>query len=414
MPKPFQVRERAYKPTLLCGETYRFEGDKRIVVRPSGEQKESWKGTQVTGSEGHSYLPKQGRFEGGGPFYTVKMINHPGVTNYHLGPSSNSRYYDGPMYTPFKALTNVSRKTAEGHLPNSSDLDIAGTKAIAACAPLNPAASLSTGLAEALREGLPSLPGIQAWEKKASILKSVGSEFLNYEFGIAPLVREVKEVSSSIRERAKLMEQLAIDSGKDIRRSYAFPISKTYSETSYAAEYPEEPGVLQSTWHVTGGTAPVLTAITTTVKRVWFSGCFRYALPSTSSSWSRMMRTKEQAEQLLGTDPISPEVLWALTPWSWAVDWFSDASDVLHNLTLFKEDGLVMLYGYIMEHNSVKTVYTLNKSGLVGSPPPPPPSYTLVESKVRRPANPFGFGLSWEDLSPSQIAIAAAVGVSLL
>jgi hypothetical protein len=39
--------------------------------------------------------------------------------------------------------------------------------------------------------------------------------------------------------------------------------------------------------------------------------------------------------------------------------------------------------------------------------------YESVE-KSRSPANPFGFGIGWEDLSPTQLAITAAIGITRL
>jgi len=51
------------------------------------------------------------------------------------------------------------------------------------------------------------------------------------------------------------------------------------------------------------------------------------------------------------------------------------------------------------------------ETGMTG--PVTVPTLTLVaETKVRRPANPFGFGITWGGLSPFQLSIAAALGLS--
>jgi hypothetical protein len=121
-----------------------------------------------------------------------------------------------------------------------------------------------------------------------------------------------------------------------------------------------------------------------------------------------------EAGHLYGTT-ITPDVLWELTPWSWAVDWFTNAGDVINNVTNFSQFGLIMQYGYMMETYSTKILNTLDRSGLLGHEDQvPPPSSATIVSKVRREANPFGFGLSNSSLSLEQIAIAAAVGITLL
>jgi hypothetical protein len=111
---------------------------------------------------------------------------------------------------------------------------------------------------------------------------------------------------------------------------------------------------------------------------------------------------------------ITPEVLWNIAPWSWAVDWFTNAGDVLANTSDFGDQGLVMKYGYIMEHSFVRDVYFYE--GSFGSPLGGsikiPPLALVSETKLRRKANPFGFGITWDGLNPFQLSIAAALGLS--
>jgi len=80
----------------------------------------------------------------------------------------------------------------------------------------------------------------------------------------------------------------------------------------------------------------------------WFEGCFTYGLPSSSDNWRKALGFGSDADQLFGI-ALSPSILWELTPWSWAVDWFSNAGQVINNVTNFGLAGLVLRYGYIME-----------------------------------------------------------------
>jgi len=124
-----------------------------------------------------------------------------------------------------------------------------------------------------------------------------------------------------------------------------------------------------------------------------------------------MDRHALEAKKLLGLT-LTPDTLWNAAPWSWAVDWFSNTGDVISNVTDSVTDGLVMRYGYIMEHSIVKNIYSLTKPGTL-NPDVRVPSITLVvETKKRRRANPFGFGLSWGSLSLRQQAIALALGLT--
>jgi hypothetical protein len=73
-----------------------------------------------------------------------------------------------------------------------------------------------------------------------------------------------------------------------------------------------------------------------------------------------------------------------------------------------------MQYGYIMEETSIVDTYSMPATGLLGvTGTVPPVTYEYVV-KRRREANPFGFGIGWEGLSPTQLAITAALGITRL
>lgn len=121
---------------------------------------------------------------------------------------------------------------------------------------------------------------------------------------------------------------------------------------------------------------------------------------------------RAEANKLLGTR-LTPEVLWNLAPWSWAADWITNTGDVLHNISMFAQDGLVLRYGYVMEETIIERTWTLHGVGFKSSPGPYNFSSTLREiHKVRRKATPFGFGVSEEAFTPRQYSILAALGMS--
>jgi len=123
-----------------------------------------------------------------------------------------------------------------------------------------------------------------------------------------------------------------------------------------------------------------------------------------------MARYARYADKLLGISP-TPDALWNLAPWSWAIDWFSNTGDVVSNISDWATDGLVMQYGYQMVHTITRDNYVPLGSDLIDGSFSRP--FTMVvETKQRRKANPFGFSLSWNGLSPVQQAIALAIGLT--
>jgi hypothetical protein len=377
-------------------------------------------GRQTTVSESHRYDYKHGHFDGGGPFYTDKVeygIN-PRTVRLKEGGNSHEWYYTGPVYCPFPSAAEYTALAVDSKFParseiNFDDLDEDGATAISLCSPVNPVATLSQGFAEGIREGVPSIPGIQTWKRRTSIAKAAGSEFLNTEFGWIPLVGEISQTRDAVRNHRDILAQYHRDEGRNVRRSFEFPIEKsggTVVGTGHAT-FPTEGNAFSTAIGV-----PLSERVLTleTSVRKWFSGSFTYGLPYQSDSWTRAMRAGSDADKLYGI-ALTPNVVWELTPWSWAIDWFTNAGDVITNFTNFELAGQIMRYGYMMEEKSTRITASLKTCALKGAESTSgSSSWVEHRSKVRRPANPFGFGLTGADLSPTQVLIAAAVGISLL
>lgn len=373
-------------------------------------------GAQYTESVGHRRNPKNGNYEEGGPFLSVKV-------EYDV-PSVSGRCTSGTLGKPgFTELAgqfyilppgSPSNKSLQKptSVPRSSDsaLDKMGATMIAQVAPTNSTSELSTALGEILKERrLPSIPGVTTWKKRAEIVRAAGSEYLNYQFGWKPLVKDVKDLGSSARFARTIAQHHAEGAGKSNRREFHFPIEK--SSTLDIVE-PEALPRCGGGMMAPEGTAGVRVVSTESETRRWFVGAFTYPSPDQIDSWKRMIGHGTEADKLFGI-ALDPDVLWELAPWSWAVDWVSNTGDVIHNLSEMALNGLVMRYGYVMEETKTITTARIIESRLkpafLNSVPA---SRRIATSKCRRPANPFGFGLTWEGLSPTQLAIAAACGIT--
>lgn len=87
--------------------------------------------------------------------------------------------------------------------------------------------------------------------------------------------------------------------------------------------------------------------------------------------------------------------------------------DVMNNISLFTNDGLVMRYGYVMEHRRVENHYRLYGIRLAGMQEDLRLEQKFGrETKARVRASPFGFGLSFDGFTPRQMAILAALGIT--
>jgi hypothetical protein len=388
----------------------------------------TWTETQVTESENHPTWKSRKRGDPGdigGDFYTQKKsvsIETPQVLvweRYNAAPIGSPpiwvrehRY--GPLLA-FNPYTGIIYPSASSS--SDSALSAWGAKAIAQCKPTNSVADLSTFLGEVVREGVPKLIGASLWKDKAKAgRKMPAEEFLNYQFGWKPIANEISATALAIWRAETTMRQFQRDSGKNVRRRFEFPSEYTRSVDTVWDQVPAtdlgySSGRLYKPVPHTGRVVRTREVF----RRRWFSGQFTYHLPSSGNTYDSMARSALMAKKTLGLS-LTPDTVWNLAPWSWAVDWFTNAGDVISNLTDWAVYGLCLRYGYIMEHTIARDTYTYvggsKGAGFKRTEYLPPPIILEVETKIRRKANPFGFGLTWNGLSPIQLAIAAALGIT--
>lgn len=389
-------------------------------------------GSQVTGSEGHPWKSrKRGSLSDvGGNFSTVKQYAIPKPANIVVKGTSGSPLSGSYTVSTYRGSCLPISQIGVGafaypplNTSSASQLDQYGATAFARASPLNSAASVSNLLGELVRDGLPRLP-FAAWEEFAHQVRNiarrkpgsiqtvgqmVGDEHLNMEFGLKPAFEDINKFFYAVWSAEQAMSQLERDSGRPVRRRYDFPSKVENSVTTFP--HNEWPLIAtQNTRYYNAASGwSVVRNRETTVRR-WFSGAYTYYIDSGYDSRNTMSRFGLLSKNVFGLN-ISPDTLWQLAPWSWAIDWFSNTGDVIQNVSQRATDGLIMRYGYLMENTIVKDTYTRTVSPFKTGEPTG--TVTLVsEAKVRRRANPFGFGVSWEGLSPKQLSIAAALGLS--
>lgn len=393
----------------------------------------SIRGRQVTVDENHRirnpHALRGALGDQGGPFDSVIMRISSNASNQMLGGSwlydSGLTEYqirnDCPVFAVNPDLLSLVDK---GSLRRN--LRPIGTTAIARCKPTNHISDLANDLTETYQAGLPALPGRRLWEGKirraagipaSSQYFNPGDEYLNMAFGWNPLISDIRDASYAAANSHRLMTEYESHSGKSVRRTYRFPTeSSTVIEDQGPSEGYTRVNPAQSYGMIDGlMSQPRLLKITKTLRETWFAGSFTYYLPSIYKSRNRLAEIAAEAGHLYGVE-LTPAVLWQVTPWTWALDWFTNMGDVISNLSDWAVDGLVMHYGYLMEHIVYEETWALDRPCRLklagGGHAYCAPVYVSYESKQRIRATPFGFEADWNNLSLRQWAISTALGIS--
>lgn len=419
---PKQGKLRNVDISLLTGKTLSditLYNDNNLALAPLN-------GIQITESENHPLWKnrKHSSFTGdiGGNFTMTRKEVLPGnrgpfglsgavddLQNHHSYFSN----YEGPIlpcasnfivFPPAQAISE-------------SNLNKLGTEAIARCSPSNPHADVTTFMTETMSEGIPhdftqtlkALRGMSDQKRH----QAISDAYLNYEFGWKPFIGDLKKASKAILDAEKVLSQYIKDSGKPVRRGWNFPVVNQENEITYLTGrspwYSPSGGYISDNLLINQGK---IMRKETFYQKTWFRGAFSYYVPSGTSNSDRRARQVILARQLLGVS-LSPDAVWNSLPWSWAVDWISDTGDILRNVSNWAIDNQVLLYGYIMQHTLQTYTYTfVGETGFRAKSLKVAPVTTVTETKVRRRATPYGFGLNVSGFTNRQKAIIAALGIN--
>lgn len=336
--------------------------------------------------------------------------------------------YDGP-FTAFYGATSPEFPFLAPY--TDGQMDAMGTIAIAKVLPTNPSAGIGQFLGE-LRE-LPQLPGLALMKSRArkmSTARAVSSEYLNYQFGWVPFVKDLIGLVETVQKKDDIIAQYVRDSGRLVRRRTVLLSDTTTSNTTLSTNHPGSPAMVGPMYSKSDGT---LTKSVTITRRVWFSGAFTYHLagtgvnpgvkskrkgdrfsfyPKQSEKETELKKRRRQILSKLYGLRLDPYLFYQLYPWSWLADWFTSLGSVVKNLVAFHNDGLVMKYGYIMAYTRETTTYTLSGISFSSGGPGTVTDTFVRHVKQRRKATPFGFGLNPAAFSPRQWSIIAALGIS--
>lgn len=256
-----------------------------------------------------------------------------------------------------------------------------------------------------------------------------GNEWLSYHFGWAPLVQDIM---AAVEILYKL--HILLYTSNESRRHRGGDLgtwgrvnnnSTDSSDRQLVFESPlsELPGSPQ--WKDLVGTSTLHSAsdvpfgVGSWSRSVLVHADYRFAARFHSGAVPNSAENGhiDKAFDLLGLD-ITPATLWNLAPWTWLLDWFSNIGTVAQNLSDLDWSNVLLDYAYltVKVKTSATVSATLPKSwtaNFVFTNRTPFISHTYVtEEKIREQASPYGFSVGWNGLSPFQLSILAALGMT--
>lgn len=349
-------------------------------------------------------------YDTGHPFSTQKYGWDFSLTNW----VGRDRRYDwwGGVLSPSFTSSGYGLPLDEFADSISTPLSAYGPQAIRDTVPNRSSADLAQALIELKREGLPALIGSTFLRRRPGSIPVRGSEeYLNLEFGIKPLLRDLQDASRAVLNAREIINDFVEESGDKLHRTRSFPVQSgstlfsNWDGVAYLQNHPRNPRDFFSLPYF-----PLHDSMSWTQK-VYFKGAYSYYL---DPDWFEgIVGFANQAEYLLGLE-MTPELLWEVTPWSWLVDWVTNIGDQISNLTSLGSDNLVLRYGYLMRHTRVQRTRALR-----GVKPKYHPmisqkvSATLsFERKERIRASPYGFGLDPDTFTGRQWSILGALGMT--
>lgn len=245
--------------------------------------------------------------------------------------------------------------------------------------------------------------------------KRAADTFLGVQFGWKPFVKDVVDLvdttinyddylQSAIRrngrwKQRRFIEDELVSSTLVYSNSSSGLSVQSWSEPSFGPAF------------VTSSSIQVFRE---TLTQIWYEGSFRFyypefnKIPPAQLGQLVMLQRKLRLHGLY----ISPTLIYRVVPWTWLLDWFVNIGDNLQVLEDQLTARVASRYMYLMRHTYDRYRYVLTLNFTSGQ------TATVekiggVECQRRvQAASNFGFSIAPGGLSPMQLAILAALGIS--
>lgn len=244
--------------------------------------------------------------------------------------------------------------------------------------------------------------------------KRLSNDFLNIQFGWIPFLNDMRQFYDVYQNSKKYIARLRRDNNQWVKRYRNDKIIESETYISFEPGNRVNPGPGFQLGAALYSNNPQSHLIQRTSTQVWYEGRFKYyrsefdeSRPGSDSLFGDIQR-----QMTLYGARISPSNIYKATPWTWLIDWFTNVGDVVDRASDAGMDGVVSKYMYLMHHDVREIILRQFLHMKYGG------TLTMDFSRkadIKRRVSadtPYGFGLTWETLSPRQLAILGALGIS--
>lgn len=248
--------------------------------------------------------------------------------------------------------------------------------------------------------------------------KELAENYINQEFGWNPFLGDLKSFFETYLDASKIIKKINDENGKWVRKKVKLPLRRTetvlldqaldYNSTSYSlpcypVNFPSEFFQAPPSWTVTEVNE---TSISASGKFRFYRPEFDVTLPDYSSAWNQVMR----AIKIYGLE-VNPYHIWQATPWTWLVDWVTNIGSYIQRFSDDLEDEVAAAYFFITARCTVERIFTIKLPFYSGLETLQFKRRFISHQRVSADS-PYGFSLSWDNLTPRRLAILAALGIT--
>lgn len=254
---------------------------------------------------------------------------------------------------------------------------------------------------------------------------NLGGDYLAAQFGWIPVIQDILTIINARKNLDKKLAWLKSKNRSSVRREIELD-SGTNSrlELDGAAVFSSlNPGLSSQNYAQATSLDNRQQVVYEHNWRIWYSAKYRIFMPELEAFQpTGAFGLTAFERRLLGIE-LNAHVIYSAMPWSWLLDWFTNAGDVVQNLVFRQENHVVAEYAYVMCEETHKYHSRGTHKINLGkwTPPTVPPSKRQVATTVttytykgREVANPYGFGITDASLSSYQWSILAALGLTRL
>jgi len=242
--------------------------------------------------------------------------------------------------------------------------------------------------------------------------KKLADQFLNQQFGWKPFLSDLRRFDNVINNSAKMISDIKSRNGLWTRKRVSLGDENTVQLLASGNGVSLSPGAALGAQYFSS--PPHWELYETFESHAYAVGKFYYYNPafddvdpgSNLALWNSAM----QGVILAGARP-SPSNIYKSIPWSWAIDWMTNLGLHVDYYSDMLVDSVACQYLYVMKTAVRKRKYIqylpFHKGAIQLE------FERIITSKQRQEGvGPYGFSLTWDQLTPRQLAIAGALGIS--